>query len=72
MRRGKQTMSNKETMKKAGYEYYKFIAKGEHVLKDIDTGRLEIWCTNKNHASYGIIYKNTHLEFCGYFKGGRI
>lgn len=24
---------------------------------------LEVWVANKNHASYGLIYKNTHLEF---------
>ena len=54
----------KETMKKAGYKpvHYNTCNK-EHMLRDIETGMLEIWFANKNHASYGIIYKNTHLEF---------
>ena len=53
----------KETMKQAGYTYVKCNRDGRsHVLRD-DCGRLEIWFNNKNHASYGIIFKNTHLEF---------
>ena len=56
----------RETMQQAGYEYVKFIPGQGHVLRDvnrIDTASLELWVANKNHASYGIIYKNTHLEF---------
>lgn len=52
----------KETMKKAGYTYVKCNRDGSHVLMD-DCGNLELWFNNKNHASYGIIFKNTHLEF---------
>jgi len=54
----------KETMKKAGYKHIETRLDGQHILEDIKTGKREIWGTNKNHASYGIIYKNTHLEFC--------
>ena len=41
----------------------------EHFLKNED-GKVEIWVSNKNHAGYGIIYKNTHLEFCSTLKEG--
>ncbi|GJQ44012.1 MAG: hypothetical protein JETCAE03_35100 [Ignavibacteriaceae bacterium] len=57
----------KETLKQAGY---KMIGKrgllrwdGTYLLQDKD-GKYEVWAKNKNHASYGLIYKNTHLEFC--------
>jgi len=54
----------KETMGKAGY---KFIRKdpntGEYLLQEISTKNLEWWFANKNHAGYGIIHRNTHLEF---------
>jgi hypothetical protein len=52
----------KETMKQAGYKRIKALGDGQHVLQDAD-GKLELWFNNKNHAGYGIIYKNTHLEF---------
>jgi hypothetical protein len=29
-----------------------------------ENGKCELWFSNKNHASYGIKYKNTDLEFC--------
>ena len=48
-----------------GYSYIKYLGDGEHLLKDDKTGNLEVWFSNKNHASYGLIYKNTHLEFAG-------
>ena len=53
----------KETMKEAGYKHISTIGDGEHILEEIKTGKKEAWFCNKNHASYGIIYKNTHLEF---------
>ena len=52
----------KETFKKAGYTYIKYLGDRTHLLKASD-GNIEVWFTNKNHASYGLIYKNTHLEF---------
>lgn len=55
-------MANYDTMKDSGYEHYAFL-NGEHILRHKETGKLERWFANKNHASYGIIYKNTHLEF---------
>lgn len=54
----------RETLKEAGFEYVRYSeADGGHILRDRDNGNLELWVANKNHASYGIIYKNTHLEF---------
>lgn len=54
---------NYETLKDAGYTYVKYLRETkEHVLRDSD-GQLELWFANKNHANYGLIYKNTHLEF---------
>lgn len=53
----------KETLKEAGYRHVRF-QDGFHILMEVETGKLEKWVANKNHASYGLIYKNTHLEFC--------
>lgn len=54
----------KETLKQSGYSYSHFDrARKLHILRENSTGKLEGWVANKNHASYGIIYKNTHLEF---------
>lgn len=52
----------KQRMKDAGYTYM-FYMDGHHILKDNKTGVLEIWFANKGHASYGIVYKNTELEY---------
>ncbi len=63
----------KETMKQAGYSHigtirYTGDGKVTHVLLEHSTGNKEEWFSNKNHASYGLIYKNTHLEFAGTIK----
>lgn len=56
-------MNNKETMQQAGYTYGGYSRKeGGHILIDAN-GKREVWFANKNHASYGIIFRNTHLEF---------
>lgn len=52
----------RETLKQAGYISAKSQGNGTVVLTD-DTGKRELWACNKNHASYGILWKNTHLEF---------
>ncbi len=52
----------KRTFKQAGYTYIKYLGDKYHLLRDPD-GITEVWFSNKNHASYGLIYKNTHLEF---------
>jgi hypothetical protein len=52
----------KETLKQAHYTYVKYLGNGEHLLRT-EEGTNEIWFANKKHASYGLIYKNTHLEF---------
>jgi hypothetical protein len=53
----------KMTFAQAGYSYVKMLSKGTHVLRDNETKKLEVWFCNKNHASYGLIWRNTHLEF---------
>ena len=53
----------KESLTKANYQYLKYLGDKLHLLLDVDTGREEIFLSNKNHSSWGLIYKNTHLEF---------
>lgn len=53
----------KETMKQAGYSYIRMSCNGGHILHNNTTGKLELFIKNKNHASWGLKYKNTHLEF---------
>jgi hypothetical protein len=57
----------KQTLKEAGYTYIKYLKDGEHLLKNSEGG-LEVFASNKNHASWGLIFKNTHLEFCRNYK----
>ena len=53
----------KETLKQSGMKYIGFNREFKyHILQD-SSGKNEVWFANKNHASYGIIWKNTHLEF---------
>ena len=53
----------KQTLKESGYKYIRYSDHFHaHILED-ESGKKELWVANKNHASYGIIYKNTHLEF---------
>ncbi len=55
-------MNNKHTLKKEGYKYIASMGEGQHILSD-KPNHYEVWFSNLNHASYGLIYKNTHLEF---------
>lgn len=52
-----------KNMKSEGYKHIWTVGDGEHILQDTRNGQYEIWFSNKNHASYGLVYKNTHLEF---------
>lgn len=55
--------TNKETLKQAGYTYVRFDkSERVHILKNEDGG-LEKFVARKGHASWGLIWKNTHLEF---------
>lgn len=47
----------------AGYKYVKYLGDGQHILLNINTKTQELWFSNKYHANYGLLYKNTHLEF---------
>jgi hypothetical protein len=53
----------KQTLKQADYFYIKYLGNSLHLLRDNSTSNLEIFFPNKNHASWGIKWKNTHLEF---------
>ncbi len=57
---------SKYNMKSEGYNYMRYLGNGEHLLeytKGAKPYQFEVWFSNKDHASYGLIYKNTHLEF---------
>lgn len=53
----------KQTFQQANYEYIAYLENKEHLVRDISTNKLELFFANKNHASLGLIFKNTHLEF---------
>ena len=61
-----------QTMKEAKMRHVMTFRNREHILQSIDGDSMvegfipyfEVWAPSKNHASYGIKYKNTHLEFC--------
>ena len=52
----------RETLKQAGYIKAESQGHSMVILTDAN-GKRELWGCNKNHASYGIKWKNTHLEF---------
>lgn len=56
-------MAIRETLKQGGYTHFHTLSKGEHILFNVEQAKYELWFCNKNHASYGLIYGNTHLEF---------
>ena len=60
-------MATKQTFKQAGYTYVENLGDGLHILKN-ENGDNEVFFSNKNHASWGLVYKNTHLEFCSSLK----
>jgi hypothetical protein len=53
----------KETFKKANYKYLNYLGDRQHILLNLDTNRKELFFSNKYHSGWGLIYKNTHLEF---------
>lgn len=59
-----EVIMQKEFMAEAGYKYGGYCAEfGAHCLIRVDSGKRELWVANKNHASYGITWRNTHLKF---------
>ena len=50
-------------MQEADYTYAGCIEPGLHVLKRVETGKYEIWETNKFYAGYAIFWRNTDLAF---------
>lgn len=55
---------HKMGMRAEGYEHVKANGDGTHILRELSTGRLEIWANSKGYAGYTLPYKNTELEFC--------
>ena len=53
----------RETLKQAGYTHFYTLNRGQHILYNVEQKKYELWFANKNHASYGLKYGNTHLEF---------
>lgn len=52
-----------ETMEQAGYKFIRKDNENGYLLRNLNTNKLEWWFANKNHASYGIAFRGTHLEF---------
>ncbi len=53
----------KESIQQANYRYLTFLGNRQHLLLNLNSKKQEVFFSNKNHASWGLIYKNTHLEF---------
>ena len=53
----------KEKFSTANYQYIKYLGDRDHLVKDKSTGNFEIFFSNKNHASWGLKWRNTYLEF---------
>lgn len=62
--------ATRETLKEAGYKYKKYLGNGQHLLRNSDGG-LEVFVSGNLHFSgWGLIYKNTALEFVHSYKRG--
>lgn len=61
----------RETLKQAGYVYIRKYGDNLHILENIKASKpyqFELWANSKNYSGYALIYKNTHLEFCSFYK----
>lgn len=56
-------MAKRETLKQAGYRFIRSIGNKTYLLHNISDNKAEVWFANKNHASYGLRWRNTDLEF---------
>ncbi len=61
-----------ETFAEAGYMHISYDPHtGQHTLKELETGNLEAWsAAGRYFNGYGLIYKNTILEFCSTIRKG--
>jgi hypothetical protein len=59
----------KQTMKEEGYKFIKWLGNKETVFQEIETGSLEIFFANKNHASWGFNWRGTDWEFSSDYTG---
>lgn len=53
----------KPTAKQEGYKFVKYIPGGAIFIELNNPLSPEVWCANKNHASYGFSWNNTDWEF---------
>lgn len=53
----------KEKFKKANYKCLKYLGDRQNLLQYVETNQTELFFSNKYHTSWGLICKNTHLEF---------
>lgn len=53
----------KETLEKANYRYLNYLGHKQHLLVNLETKKVELFFSNKHHSGWGLIYKNTQLEF---------
>lgn len=53
----------KQTLHQAEYKYIKYLGNRDHLLLNEACNALEVFSPQKFHSGWGLIYKNTHLEF---------
>jgi hypothetical protein len=58
-----------KTMKEEGYKFIKWLGDKEAVFQETETGNLEVFCANKNHASWGFHWHSTDWEFVSDYHG---
>ena len=65
-------MAVRETLAESQMVHVRATGTGEHRLYNPMTKEIEVWLANRGHASYGITYKNTCLEFAHTLKTTKI
>ena len=53
----------KKTLEEAGYKFISYLARGEMIVQNLDTGLQEVWYAHKDHAGYGLKFNNTDWEY---------
>jgi hypothetical protein len=53
----------KQYLREVNCKYLIYLGRKSHLVLNIFTGKEEFFVSNKNYASWGLIWKNTHLEF---------
>jgi hypothetical protein len=55
-------LSNKQTLKQAGYKFVKYTGNGRAIFLNEDN-KPELFFANRGHASWGLRFNNTDWEF---------